>query len=62
MTPLEATLVATLWPARRSARLARDMALAVGVAPFALRTVIRTLLGVGLVGAVRSRVVRLRGA
>ena len=59
---LDATLVATLWPAGRTSRLARDAALAFGVAPFALATIVKTLLAAALVGAARGAVERLGAA
>ena len=66
---LDATLVATLWPAGRTSRLARavlvgpDKAFALGVAPFALATIVKTLLAAALVGAAsRAAVERLSAA
>jgi hypothetical protein len=47
---LDAALVAALWPARRASGVPLD-ASALGVAPFALATIVKTRFAAALVGA-----------
>ncbi len=58
---LDAALVAALWPARLASRVPLD-ASALGVAPFALATIVKTRLAAALVGAAWGAVERLSAA